>query len=186
MTESTAMAASASTTQSSTPLADLPAPLVLVGAGKMGGAMLEGWLALGLAPKKVVVIEPQPSPAIDGAGRARRAPQSAAATASARSPRSSSRSSRRSRPTSCRRSPPLVGANDRGASRSWRAGRCASCEAALPDAAIVRAMPNTPAAIGRGITVAVANARVTREQRDLAHTLCSPPPARSNGSPTKR
>ncbi len=35
--------------------------LALVGAGKMGGAMLEGWLALGLDPKNVVVVEPQPS-----------------------------------------------------------------------------------------------------------------------------
>src|SRR5688500_12594517 len=35
--------------------------LVLVGAGKMGGAMLEGWLALGLDPAKVVILEPQPA-----------------------------------------------------------------------------------------------------------------------------
>ena len=35
--------------------------LVLVGAGKMGGAMLEGWLALGLDPKKIAIREPQPS-----------------------------------------------------------------------------------------------------------------------------
>ena len=34
--------------------------LVLVGAGKMGSAMLEGWLARGLNPKQLVVIEPQP------------------------------------------------------------------------------------------------------------------------------
>jgi pyrroline-5-carboxylate reductase len=37
--------------------------------------------------------------------------------------------------------------------------------------AIVRAMPNTPAAVGRGITVAVANAHVTRAQRKLASDL---------------
>src|SRR5947208_14322043 len=42
-------------------LASIPGTLVLVGAGKMGGAMLEGWLARKLPPKKVVVIEPQPS-----------------------------------------------------------------------------------------------------------------------------
>jgi pyrroline-5-carboxylate reductase len=43
---------------------------------------------------------------------------------------------------------------------------------ALPrEAAIVRAMPNTPAAIGRGITVAVPNAGVTPAQRQLAHSL---------------
>src|SRR6516225_5242621 len=40
---------------------DFAGPLVLVGAGKMGGAMLEGWLALGLDPTKIVVLEPQPS-----------------------------------------------------------------------------------------------------------------------------
>src|SRR5713226_4810492 len=45
-------------------LASIPGTLVLVGAGKMGGAMLEGWLARKLPPKKVVVIEPQPSKAI--------------------------------------------------------------------------------------------------------------------------
>lgn len=37
-------------------------------------------------------------------------------------------------------------------------------------AAIVRAMPNTPAAIGQGISVAVANAAVTAEGRALATT----------------
>ncbi len=41
----------------------------------------------------------------------------------------------------------------------------------LPGAAAVRAMPNTPAAIGRGITVAVPNAKVTAAQRQLAHDL---------------
>jgi pyrroline-5-carboxylate reductase len=41
----------------------------------------------------------------------------------------------------------------------------------LPNAAVVRAMPNTPAAIGRGITVAVGNRRVTAKARKLAHGL---------------
>src|SRR5205809_5911337 len=45
-------------------LASIPGTLVLLGAGKMGGAMLEGWLARKLPPKKVVVIDPQPSKAI--------------------------------------------------------------------------------------------------------------------------
>ena len=38
--------------------------LVLVGAGKMGSAMLEGWLQLSLDPNKITVLEPQPSPEI--------------------------------------------------------------------------------------------------------------------------
>ena len=37
------------------------APSSLAGAGKMGGAMLTGWLARGLDAKRVVVIEPQPA-----------------------------------------------------------------------------------------------------------------------------
>jgi len=44
--------------------------------------------------------------------------------------------------------------------------------ASLPEAtAIVRAMPNTPAAIGRGISVAVPSTEVTEAQRRLAHEL---------------
>ena len=43
-------------------LADFAGTIVLVGAGKMGSAMLDGWLALGLSPASVVVIEPQPTP----------------------------------------------------------------------------------------------------------------------------
>src|SRR3569833_3544133 len=39
----------------------LPGPLLRVGAGKMGQAMLDGWLARGLNPRKVVVVEPQPA-----------------------------------------------------------------------------------------------------------------------------
>ncbi len=41
--------------------ASFPASLVLVGAGKMGGALLRGWIDLGLDPKRVRVIEPQPA-----------------------------------------------------------------------------------------------------------------------------
>jgi pyrroline-5-carboxylate reductase len=59
-----------------------------------------------------------------------------------------------------------------GVAISIMAGKTlAFLEGALPGAAVVRAMPNTPAAIGRGITVGVANARTTPAQRDLAHAL---------------
>src|SRR5258708_40066444 len=43
------------------PLAQITGTIALAGAGKMGGAMLTGWLARGLDPKRIVVIEPQPS-----------------------------------------------------------------------------------------------------------------------------
>ena len=52
--------------------------------------------------------------------------------------------------------------------------RIAGLEAKLPaGASVVRAMPNTPAAIGRGITVAIANAAVTPVQHALAERLLS-------------
>ena len=50
-----------STSTSRGPLAGLSGTILLAGAGKMGGAMLEGWLVLGLSPEHVAVIEPQPS-----------------------------------------------------------------------------------------------------------------------------
>ena len=45
-------------------LQNLHGTIALAGAGKMGGAMLTGWLAGGLDAKRVVVIEPHPSPEI--------------------------------------------------------------------------------------------------------------------------
>ncbi len=51
---------STSATPSPHPLANFAGSLLLVGAGKMGSALLEGWLALGLDPKKIAVLEPQP------------------------------------------------------------------------------------------------------------------------------
>jgi len=43
-------------------LQEVAGTIVLIGAGKMGGALLEGWLRLGLDPRKLVVVEPQPQP----------------------------------------------------------------------------------------------------------------------------
>src|SRR5437764_11922992 len=45
-------------------LQNITGTILLAGAGKMGGAMLTGWLAGGLDPTRVVVIEPSPSPDI--------------------------------------------------------------------------------------------------------------------------
>jgi pyrroline-5-carboxylate reductase len=143
--------------------------ILLVGAGKMGSALLEGWLGLGVDPVGVTVIEPQPIPEI------------AALTARGLRLNPASRPSRTDavviavKPQTAPEA--LAGIAGRIAPGavviSIMAGRTlAFLEAALPaDTAIVRAMPNTPAAIGRGITVAVPNARVTPAQRDLAHRL---------------
>ena len=46
------------------PLRSFRGRLVLLGAGKMGSAMLEGWLARGLDPRKLTVLEPQPAKSV--------------------------------------------------------------------------------------------------------------------------
>jgi pyrroline-5-carboxylate reductase len=143
--------------------------LALVGAGKMGGAMLEGWLALGLDPKNVVVIEPQPSPEISSLASHGLRLNPAEGTHGnffaiilAVKPQTA--------PEIMRDVAALAG--ERSLVLSIMAGRGLDfLQKALPKAAIVRAMPNLPASIGRGITVAVANASVTAEQRELADRL---------------
>jgi pyrroline-5-carboxylate reductase len=149
-------------------LASIPGTLVLVGAGKMGGAMLDGWIARELPPKKIVVIEPQPSKAIKALARrgVRINPKGsigkAAAMVIAVKPQ-----------TAPEALPPLAPLIDgKTVVVSIMAGRTLGfLDKHLPNAAIVRAMPNTPAAIGRGITVAVGNRRVAAAARKLAHGL---------------
>jgi pyrroline-5-carboxylate reductase len=152
-------------------LRTLPGQLVLVGAGKMGGALLEGWLRLGLAPAQVAVIEPKPSPEIAAlAGRGlrlnpdTRALTGVAAIVIAIKPQIAAEVL----PALA----PMIAAST--VVVSIMAGRTLhSLAAALPGAnAMVRAMPNLPASIGRGITVAVP-LRADTAQRDLAHRLLS-------------
>lgn len=148
-------------------------PLLLLGAGKMGQALLDGWLARGLNPKKTVIIEPQPAKSIAALKRRgvalnpKTGPKAKAAAAAAIviavKPQ-----------TAPEAVPPLgLHAGKGTLVLSIMAGRTlAFLEGRLPKGtAIIRAMPNTPAAIGRGITVAVANRHVSRSQRKLATDL---------------
>jgi pyrroline-5-carboxylate reductase len=160
-----------STTQSKHPFANLSGTIVLVGAGKMGSAMLDGWLALGLSPRNVAVLEPQPTPEVTAlTARGLRLNPSAAAAGEiaavvvAVKPQVA--------PEVMPALAPFVGAAT--VVVSIMAGRTLKFLAdVLPGAALVRAMPNTPAAIGRGITVAVGNARVSDAQRALVDALLS-------------
>jgi pyrroline-5-carboxylate reductase len=155
---------------SATPdLRDFAGRLVLVGAGKMGGALLEGWLRFGLDPKHVAVLEPQPSPQIAALtthglllNPQLRALGDVAAVVIAVKPQ-----------TAAEAIPPLkplIGAAT--VVVSIMAGRTLQFIAGALNipCALVRAMPNTPAAIGRGITVAVPR-DVNPAQRALAHRL---------------
>jgi pyrroline-5-carboxylate reductase len=143
--------------------------LLLVGAGKMGGAMLDGWIARGLAPKRIVVIEPQPGKAVQALTRRglklnpKGKPVEAAAIVIAVKPQSALAALPPLRPYVGKTTLVL----------SIMAGRTLRFleQSLAPGTAIVRAMPNTPASIGRGISVAVANAKVSARQRKLAGDL---------------
>lgn len=158
------------TTSSQGALAGLTGTVVLVGAGKMGGALLEGWLTGGLDPHAVAVFEPQPTPELAAlASRGLRlnpeadAVGAAAAVVIAVKPQIA--------PAAMPAVAPLVGTGT--VAVSIMAGRTLDFLARTlpPGAAVVRAMPNTPAAIGRGITVALPNAAVAPAQRALAEAL---------------
>ncbi|MGH6947527.1 MAG: pyrroline-5-carboxylate reductase [Kiloniellales bacterium] len=141
-------------------------PLLLVGCGKMGGALLEGWQARGLAASDAMVVEPM-APAHEAlAGRG-----IAAVAAADELP-----GGFRPRVVVLAIKPQQLDAtigsyrrfvDPQTAFLSIIAGKkLAGFAAALGDeAAVVRAMPNTPAAVGRGISVLVANARVSDRQR---------------------
>jgi pyrroline-5-carboxylate reductase len=152
-----------------TSLRDIAGTLVLAGAGKMGSAMLDGCVARGLDPAKVVVLEPQPSLQVAryGAQGLRLNPNRAALVADAIIVAVKPQVAAEVLPELA----PLVG--PRTVLVSIMAGRTlAFLESVLPPAtATVRAMPNTPAAIGRGITVAVGNKHVTPAQKELADRL---------------
>ena len=162
----------AAKTKSQKTLGQFAGDLVLLGAGKMGQAMLDSWLARGLKPRRTIAIEPKPDKAIKALARrgvvlnpkaGPKAKADAAAIVIAVKPQ-----------TAPDAVPPLglyVGRSTLVV--SIMAGRTlAFLESALPPGtAIVRAMPNTPAAIARGITVAVANAKVSARQRKLATEL---------------
>lgn len=152
----------------------LDGSVVLAGAGKMGAAMLAGWLENGLDPASVVIQEPQLS------GAALELAQKHGIT-------SQSVLEVQSRPPAVivvAVKPQVMDdvfpalakiAGPKTVVMSIAAGKTiASFEKHLPaGVAVVRAMPNTPAAIGRGITGAVANAHTTSDQKATCEALLS-------------
>jgi pyrroline-5-carboxylate reductase len=150
-------------------LSQFAGKVTLIGAGQMGGALLGGWLRLGLDPARIAVIEPQPQPHV-----AALTTRGLRLNADARSIRPDAIVLAVKPQTAPEIMVQLAAlASPATAIVSIMAGRTIAFLArALPHGtAVIRAMPNTPAAIGRGITVAVANAHVTTSQRALAHAL---------------
>jgi pyrroline-5-carboxylate reductase len=141
--------------------------LVLLGCGKMGSAMLEGWLAQGVPPGSVHVIEPYPSDWLKSTGVHLNEPLPAAPAIVLLAVK----------PQMMGAALPQVVALGGGDTLflSIAAGTTiASFEetfgAATP---IIRAMPNTPAAVGRGISAITGNPRATEADLQLAEALLS-------------
>jgi pyrroline-5-carboxylate reductase len=145
-----------------------PASLVLAGAGKMGGAMLEAWLGQGLAPGRITVLDPNPSPRIAALaasnGFALNRPVAAPEVLVLAI-----------KPQGLDEAAPALAALARPTTLviSILAGKAlADLTARLPDAlALIRAMPNLPASVGRGITGLVASHAVTPAQKAAAEWL---------------
>jgi pyrroline-5-carboxylate reductase len=154
-------------------MTDLAGPLVLVGCGKMGGALLHGWLGRGLAATDAFVIEPD-----SGIRERTRARDGVIALAEAKAlpanlqPRAlvfavkpqAMAAVLPAYRTLVERGPVVL---------SIAAGTAvARFEAVFGERTpIVRAMPNTPAAIGEGVAALFANVHVTQAQRDLCSAL---------------
>jgi len=151
---------------------DLLPPVLLVGCGKMGGALLHGWLERGLS--RAVVVEPHKlsteafahHPGVEVVPEADCIPSGFVpeAVIFATKPQQADAVLPSYRPFA------------RGGALfvSIMAGKTISgLDGMLDGAAVVRAMPNTPAAIGQGFTVACAGRRASAEQKALADQLLS-------------
>jgi len=147
---------------------------LLVGAGKMGGAMLSGWLDAGLVtPKKLVILDPTPGPqaifAIERGAKhitkAQDIPKSVNTVLLAIKPQIFDR----------------LGL-ELGASLSPKAmvlsilagTSLRKLESAFEGRVVVRAMPNTPAAIGAGISAIYADPNLPDDTLDKVEALLQP------------
>jgi pyrroline-5-carboxylate reductase len=150
------------------PLQNVHGTIALAGAGKMGGAMLTGWLAQGLDPKRVVVIEPHPSAEINAL-----AAKGVRLNPPAKQVGEVDTLVVAVKPQSFREAGAALKAFTGPSTLvvSIMAGTTIASLEAVCGGSVVRAMPNTPAAIGRGITVAVAAKKVSAAQRAIADAL---------------
>ena len=149
----------------------LKGTLVLVGCGKMGSALLQGWLAHGIDAASIVVMEPMPAPEVAALllthgvklNPSASAIKNAEVVVVAVKPQMMADVLPNLLPLMA--SHPLV--------LSIAAGKTmATFEAALgKTTSVIRTMPNTPAAIGRGITAMVGNQNVLPAQMRLAEEL---------------
>ncbi len=147
-------------------------PLLLIGCGKMGGAMLKGWLLAGLAGEAVWIVEPNNQGQIPDV-----VPAAQIADDGAKLP-----DDLKPRLIVIAVKPQMMGdalphiarlGGDGTAVLSIAAGvRSARFQEVFgAETVIIRAMPNTPAAIGKGISAIVKNDRADAPLRDLCEAL---------------
>ncbi len=143
-------------------------PLLLVGGGRMGSALLAGWREQGLS--EAIVIDPSPEAAKLGGGGVKRfasphdipAGFRPEAVILAVKPQTAAQAL----PAYARFAGPVVFISIMAGKTVHAIGHMLGVKAA-----IVRAMPNTPAAVRQGITVAVAGCHVSDSQHRLADLL---------------
>lgn len=141
-------------------------PILLIGGGKMGNAMLDGWRERGLS--RCVVVEPAANVAEgQGVEQVRSADAvpadfAPAAVILAVKPQ-----------TAAQAIPPAAPSFGNAVLLSIMAGKTVRAIEGLVGMGrpVVRAMPNTPAAVRQGITVAFAGPGVSPDQRALCQTL---------------
>ena len=149
------------------------APILLIGAGRMGGALLKGWLARGIGP--LLVVEPSPGAALLAQAKAGQikviaaadqAPSRLRACVIAIKPQILRHEAVRLAPIARTGTLMLsIAAGTSIATLRKHFGR---------GARIVRAMPNTPGAIGRGISSLFAPSAIEPRERRLAEALLEP------------
>jgi pyrroline-5-carboxylate reductase len=147
-------------------------PILLIGAGRMGGALLKGWMGKGFGP--VCVIEPKPAPELRKlakAGSIRLHANIEDVSADLRvcvialKPQILKREAARLRSTA--EAGTLMISIAAGIDTKFLAGAWGH------KARLIRAMPNTPGVIGRGISALYASPRATAADRKLAQELLS-------------
>ncbi|ANK92570.1 MULTISPECIES: pyrroline-5-carboxylate reductase [Rhizobium] len=147
-------------------------PVVLIGAGNMGGAMLSGWLKSGVPGSAVIVVDPGPSSAMLATIKEAGATHLTAVPAELKA----SVLFLAVKPQVMETVLPAVKSAVGPATVvvSVAAGKTLGfLERHLGKAAMVRAMPNTPAMVGRGVTGAFASSGVSDPQRKRVHALLS-------------
>lgn len=150
-------------------------PLLLIGCGHMGGALLKGWLAQGLPKRNIVIADPRGKKAIERAHKVRglrvfatlgealkRVPAPRAAVVAVK-PQAMAKVFQEAKS--------LPGGKTLVLSIAAGVPLRAFAKAFGKKVRAIRAMPNTPAAVGKGVAVVVANGCATIADRKLASAL---------------